>query len=118
MALIVLLTLPAPARAAQISAEYLMHVCSSDSKGKETVKGGHMTCQAYIAGVIDYNNVYRAVGAASSAADFCIPTNIQLGALQEIIYNYLRRNPQHQGFVAAPAVALALYEAFPCKRRR
>ncbi len=103
------------ARAAQISSEYLLHVCSQDSNGKEIVKGGHVTCQAYIAGVMDYHALLRSLGTAPSV-DFCVPSSAELGSLQTIVVRYLKRNPQHKGFIASPAVALALYESYPCKK--
>jgi hypothetical protein len=103
-----------PASSAQISSEYLIHVCSSDKKGKEMVSGGHITCQAYIAGVMDYHALLSSLGTAPSIS-FCVPSNVELGDLQTVVLHYLLRNPQHKGFIASPAVALALYEAFPCK---
>lgn len=116
---LLLITVAIPDRAyagAQISSRYLLHVCERDSKGKETVKGGHATCQAYIAGVIDYHTLLRSLG-TSPNIDFCIPSKANLGQLQTIVLNYLKRNPQHNDFIASPAVSLALYEAYPCKKK-
>ena len=114
MLLAVLLFPAIPARSAQISSEYLIHVCSSDKKGKEIVEGGHITCQAYVAGVMDYHALLSSLG-TSPSVNFCVPSNVELGDLQMVVLSYLLRNPQHKGFIASPAVALALYEAFPCK---
>jgi hypothetical protein len=108
------LIFPGHAKSAQISAEYLMHVCSNGRGGREKVEGGDITCQAYIAGVMDYHALLSSLG-TSPSVDFCIPSNVELGDLQDIVVDYLHRNPQHTGFIASPAVALALYEAFPCK---
>ncbi len=114
LTLFITFALPAPAKAAQISTEYLIYVCERDANGGEKVTGAHATCQAYISGVIDTYNLYRATGAASKL-DFCVPTNAAPADLQTVVLSYLKRNPQHQGFVAAPGVAMAMYEAFPCR---
>ena len=111
-----LLIFPQSARAAQFSGSYLMHVCGSDAKGKELAVGGHITCQAYIAGVLDYHNLLRSLGTAPSV-DFCVPENAELKTLQRQVFSYVFKNrQQHSSFTAAPAVALSLYNAYPCKK--
>lgn len=108
---------PAPVMAAQLSGDYLIHVCREDAKGKELVEGGHITCQAYIAGVLDYHNLIKSMDAAPSV-DFCIPDGTTLYELQKIVLRYLVINrQQHGAFIASPGVALALHQSFPCKRR-
>lgn len=103
-----------PARAVQFTGTYLLYVCSSDKDGKELVPGGHITCQSYIAGVVDYHNLIRSLG-TSPSVDFCVPPNASLTTLQDIVVRYLAKNQKEHGpFVASPAVALALFEAFPC----
>lgn len=93
-----------------------MHVCGSDAKGKELAVGGHITCQAYIAGVLDYHNLLRTLGTAPSV-DFCVPENAELKTLQKQVFSYVFKNrQQHSSFTAAPAVALSLYNAYPCKK--
>lgn len=104
------------------SSAYLQALCESDAKGRETVKGGHTACQAYIAGIIDYHKLMRTLGTAPTI-DFCVPNTEPMPRLQDIIYTYLAANTQHTQFIAPPAVALALYEIYPCtpkstKRRR
>ena len=79
-----------------------------------TVAGGHTACQAYIAGVVDYHNLIRSLGTAPSV-DFCIPEGLDVPDLQNTVLGYFMRNFQnHDQFNAAPGVALALYEAYPC----
>lgn len=104
-----------PANAAQFSGAYLIHVCGTDAKGKELAPGGHIACQAYIAGLLDYHNLLRTLGTAPSI-DFCVPKDTNLEKLQTQIFSYVFKNrKQHGSFTAAPAVALGLYQAYPCK---
>lgn len=103
------------AQAALFSGAYLLELCRSDAKGQEAVKGGHTACQAYIAGIIDYHMLLRSLG-TSPSVDFCVPPGVAMGDLQEIVWKYLQQNAVNDGFIAAPAVAIALYEAFPCKK--
>ncbi len=99
---------------ALISGAYLLEVCKRDSDGKEIVPGGHTACQAYIAGLVDYHNLLRSLG-TSPSVDLCVPNTVKLGDLQDIVWKYLEQNAQHDAFIAAPAVSLALFEVFPCK---
>ncbi len=106
---------PAPATAARFSGEYLLHVCGSDEEGRELVEGGHIACQAYIAGVLDYHNLIRSMG-SSPSVEFCVPEGVGMNELQSSVYNYLYQNKaEHSKFIASPVVALALFSSFPCK---
>ena len=112
---VLILLVSAPAQAARFSGEYLLHVCASDKKGKEIVPGGHIACQAYIAGVLDYHNILTSMG-ASPSVDFCVPEGADMNTLQKKVESYVFLNRQeHIGFVAAPGVAMALYAYYPCK---
>ncbi len=96
------------------SAAYLEELCRSDAKNKEVVKGGHTACQAYIAGVIDYHKLMKSLGTAP-LIDFCVPNTTSMRRLQNIVWVYLKQNPQHGEFLASPAVTLAIYEYYPCR---
>lgn len=101
--------------AAQFSGSYLLHVCGSDLNNKELAPGGHIACQAYIAGLLDYHNLLRTLGTAPSI-DFCVPKKTELDKLQKQVFSYVFKNRhQHGSFTAAPAVALALHNTYPCK---
>lgn len=114
--LIFILVFPVRAHSAELSGDYLMHVCGMDAGGKELVKGGHTTCQAYIAGVVDYHNLIKSLDTAPSV-DFCIPEGTSLYDLQVVVLRYLVLNrSQHGPFIAAPGVTLALYKSYPCKK--
>ncbi|HEY8190973.1 MAG TPA: Rap1a/Tai family immunity protein [Alphaproteobacteria bacterium] len=104
-----------PAQAARFSGAYLYQICNMDKNGKEIVKGGHTACQAYIAGVIDYHTLLQSMKIAPKI-DICIPTNTPSATLHAVVLKYLAKNNTHDEFVAAPAVTMALYGAYPCKR--
>lgn len=99
------------------SGSYLRELCQRKENGKETVKGGHTACQAYIAGVIDYHMLMKSLGTAPTI-DFCVPNTEKMSKLQDIVWVYLEENRQHSDFIAAPAVTLALYAYYPCKKKR
>lgn len=99
------------------SSQYLLELCRSNSRGKEVVKGGHTACQSYIAGVIDYHKLMKTLGTAPTI-DFCVPNTEPMSRLQNIVWKFLTENGQHSEFVAAPAVTLALYEYYPCTRKK
>lgn len=108
---------PTPSNAVRFTGDYLLHVCASDEQGRELVAGGHIACQAYIAGIMDYHNILKTMGTAPSV-DFCVPDDVGLYKVQSKIQSYIFRNrQQHSSFIAAPGVALGLFTAFPCKRR-
>lgn len=95
------------------SGAYLRDLCKRTMFGGEVVKGSHTACQAYIAGVIDYHDLLRSLGTAPSV-DFCVPNTVKMNELQDMMFAYLEKNTQHNAFSAAPAVALALFEKYPC----
>lgn len=104
-----------PAQAAQFSGEYLLSMCARDKAGKEITPGGHIACQAYIAGILDYHALIKSMGTAPGI-DFCVPENMPMNQVHDRVQSYVMRNrQQHNSFIAAPGVALGLYNAFPCK---
>ena len=104
------------AQAAKFSGLYLLQICASDQNGKELVPNGHITCQSYISGVIDYHNLIRSLGTGPSV-DFCIPDKEPLERIQANVLAYLYNHKKiHESFVASPAVALGLHQAYPCKK--
>ncbi len=100
----------------QFSGAYLLHVCEMDAKGKEVVKGGHTACQAYITGVIDYHRILQSMKLAPKI-DICVPTQTPIAQVHRVVLAYLRKHKENDAFIAAPAVTMALYNAFPCKKR-
>ncbi|MGH1399330.1 MAG: Rap1a/Tai family immunity protein [Alphaproteobacteria bacterium] len=110
-----LLVFSTPTNAARFSGQYLLHMCSSDEAGGELTPGGHVACQAYIAGVMDYHALLRSMGTAPSI-DFCVPKDVPMNLVQAQVTSHVFRNQkQHNGFIAAPAVALGLFQNYPCE---
>lgn len=107
-----------PAQAARFSGDYLLQVCASDKNGKELSPGSHIACQAYVAGILDYHSLMRSLGAAPSL-DFCVPEEENLYEIQGKVVSYIYRNRHEQGpFIASPGVAMALYQAYPCGKKK
>jgi hypothetical protein len=114
LAALLAVLLPVPVHAARVSGSYLLYVCGTDANGKELTPGGHIACQAYISGILDYHNLIHSLG-TSPSVDFCVPENVDLNVLQQIVIDYLLANKsEHEHFVASPGVALALFAAYPC----
>ena len=113
----VLSAAPRPAAAAKFSGAYLLQLCEKKADGREQIRGGHAACQSYISGVLDYHAVLQSLKIAPRL-DICVPSSVSLNDLHEIVLGYLRTNPQHDGFIAAPAVTMALFEVYPCGGRK
>lgn len=75
------------------------------------------SCQSYIGGIIDYHNLIKSLGAAPSV-DFCIPPQATMSHITQAVTRYLIGHSEHQDFIAAPGVAMALYNAYPCARKK
>lgn len=88
----------------------LLAVCRVDKKDPKF-------CESYVAGIIDYHNLLQNFE-VQTAVNFCIPPQYNLTQVTEIVMNDLAGSPQHDHFIAAPAVSLALFKAFPCKTRK
>ncbi len=102
-----------PAQAARFSGAYMMKICGISSDGKEVSPGAHAACQSYIAGVLDYHNMLRGMKMAPEI-NVCIPETVTMNELHLLVLKYFQKNPQHDSFIAAPAVLLALFEKYPC----
>lgn len=114
--MLVLGAVAGPAQAARFSGAYLVKICGVDAKGKEVAPGAHAACQSYISGVIDYHNMLRSMKIAPDV-NFCIPESVSLNHIHSVVLDYLEHNTVHDSFIAAPAVLLALYEKYPCRKR-
>lgn len=75
------------------------------------------SCQSYIAGVIDYHRLLKSLGAAPSV-DFCIPRETKMIQIKSTIVQYMIKHTEHQDFIAAPGVAMSLFNAWPCAKRK
>ena len=113
--LLVLTVAPGGAHAARFNGKYLLQTCDIGPDGKELIPGGHAACQAYISGVLDYHAVLQSFKIAPKI-DICVPEDVTMNNLHAIVLKYLKENTQHDGFIAAPAVTMALYQAYPCRK--
>lgn len=73
-------------------------------------------CQTYIGGVVDYHRLVKSLGTAPSV-DFCLPKTLKMEQITGIVTKYIMTHTEHQDFIAAPAVAMSLYNTYPCKKR-
>lgn len=102
-----------PAQAARFSGAYMLKICGVNEAGQEVSPGAHTACQSYIAGVLDYHNMLRGMKIAPEI-NVCVPAQASMNEIHLHVLNYFKKNPQHDSFVAAPAILLALYEIYPC----
>lgn len=114
--LCLILLRPGAAEASRFTGAYLLHLCEMDKKGNEIVKGGHTACQSYIAGVLDYHNVLQSLYLAPKV-DICVPQKTTMNTMHAIVLKYLRAHGEHDAYVAAPAVTMAIYQVYPCKKK-
>lgn len=98
-----------PAAAQIMTGADLVKSCDSTNMGKVH------RCIGYVAGVIDYQLMMQSLG-TTPATDFCLPQNATIEAVTVNVVEYIRKSPYHQAFIAAPAVAMALQERFPCAK--
>lgn len=117
-AVLLIFSFALPAQAARFTGNYLLEMCASDAKGKELVPGGHAVCQSYIAGQVDYHKLLQSLN-NPPAINFCVPEDVPLSKLQNIVARYLLENKnEHGSFIASPAISLALYNAYPCNKKK
>lgn len=117
LALANIATIQSAQAGARFTGAYLLKICDTNDEGKELVKGGHTACQAYISGVVDYHNLLLVLKIAP-AMSICVPETVPLNILHQNVLRYLRKNKQHDSYVAAPAVTTALHQIYPCKKRK
>ena len=82
-----------------MSGNYLYGQCSS------TVYFERGFCQGYIIGVI--NTLSQRV--------FCFPDSATAGQAEDVVKQWLEGHPEVRHLAAERLVALALFEAFPCR---
>lgn len=100
---------PRPAGAIYVTGEELVRGCISTNKQDNTA------CIYYIAGVIDYHSVLQSLAIAPTI-DFCLPDSISKEQAAVLVLAYMRQSPQHDAFIAATSIPLALNRVFPCRR--
>lgn len=92
----------------------LSQLCGFDASGKELAVGAHAGCQSYIAGIVDYHDLFKSVGKTSAAVDFCLPPTLTYSDIQRVVLEYLQSHSQYANSPAASAVVVALHKEFSC----
>lgn len=92
-----------------LPAKTLLSLCFSEKDADK------LQCQGYIQGVIDYHNLTRSLGTAPTV-DFCVPKDLSIKDVTNLVIAYMADNAQHDSFIASPAISLALFEQFPCSK--
>ena len=85
---------------------------------------GEMQCLVYILGVVDtlgsgqdfvnLMNLSRENKIVNPTPSPCLPDNVPLGQMKQVVTKYLNENPTNIHDSAAAGVRFALNEAFPC----
>lgn len=109
--LMILWILAAPVARAQ----FMTHADLSQSCAVGSAPEQINRCLGYIAGVIDYHVVMQSLG-TNPSTDFCLPKGLLLEQAAIEVLTYLSQKPEQGGFIAAPAVALALNRVYPCAK--
>ena len=98
----------------EMTTDRLYELCAFDPQGHEIVPSGHTACQSYIIGVLDYFKTLKALD-ATTGVNICVDVEVPDLKLQESVVRYIGDNARHKNFLAAPTVALALQDSFPCE---
>jgi len=85
-----------------------------DACTDQTGHGNIPLCYGYIQGIIDMS--WYMTGYLKLEGDFCIPQEITVRQLSEIVAKYLRENPSTRHYRASLLVHIALFQAFPCQK--
>ncbi len=96
-----------PTLAAYVTGDDLVKECESNESNKV------YACMSYVAGVIDYQVMQQSLGTQPSV-DFCLPEDLSIEKAAVTVMLYLEKYPQQGSFIAAPAVTMALQQAYPC----
>ncbi len=99
---------------AAITIGALTQLCGYDAQGRELAPSAHASCQSYMAGIIDYHDLFRSVGKTTPSIDFCLPQTITYTDLQRVVLEYLQSHSSFADSPAASAVVIALHNDFPC----
>ena len=66
----------------------------------------HIHCTGYVTGIADFLNMEGSV---------CLPANVTVQQIEDVIVNYLREKPRYGQISASALVGIALRKAFRCK---
>lgn len=100
-----------PAAAGYYDGNELLNACEpgSSETGRGITEG---LCMGYIAGVVDDFAALRLVQKKTS----CIPRNVTVGQLKDVVVKYLKENPEKRNWWGASLVRGAVLDAWAeCK---
>lgn len=117
IAIILLFLIGAVLMPRMAAAQFMTHADLSQSCAVNSPAEQINRCLGYIAGVIDYHVVMQSLG-TNPSTDFCLPQDLVLEQAAIEVLAYLAQKPEQGGFIAAPAVALALNRVYPCSKVR
>ena len=67
-------------------------------------------CTGFIAGVVDATEGVRALG----GKPYCVPGDVTLGQLTQIVQTYLQNNPANRTLAASASVIAAIGDTYSC----
>jgi hypothetical protein len=83
--------------------------CTSD---QTVLKRGF--CNGYAAAVVDMMIAHQQIGGDFHGYSVCIPENVKLQQVSDIVLNFLRSNPVFRHQSGARLAAQAISQAWPC----
>jgi len=94
------------AGAAFLDGRQLLEYCTGGGKQ------GAKVCEGYVAGVVDSRLELH--DREMLEKKFCLPVNVDLGQVVQVVVNYLFDHPDELEYTANSTVYVALQGAFPC----
>ena len=102
---------PTPAHANFVNGNGLYDDCKSD-KTDSLYHVKQSACLSYIQGIVDgvdlENNYHK------SERYYCLPKNVTMGQIRDVVAQFLESNPAKRHLPAAILVVVSLEEVFPC----
>ena len=78
------------------------------------LRGDKGSVSLYVAGVMDRDSGYDALGGPSAGLSYCVPSEVTLRQATDVLIRYLDERPAERHKAAAYLVRAALIAAFPC----
>lgn len=89
-----------------IDGEQLYKYCTSTKLAENN------TCAGYIGGVLD--TMTTLTGSDVIKKLICIPVNVKLSTIRDVLVSYLKKHPEELGLNASSLILDPLVEAYPC----
>ena len=67
-------------------------------------------CTGFITGVVDATEGLRSL----QSKPYCVPSEVTLGQLNEVVLRYLQANPANRSLAASASVIAAISDAYGC----